>query len=127
MREIIDTPNAAQPKAPISQAVRIGNILFVSGITPFDLDLKIAVGDFDAQMRQVMANLTAILEAGGSSLAHVAKCTVYLVSQDHWPAMNRIYAGYWPDGSYPARTAIEARLPHPDFLIEIECVAEVPA
>lgn len=101
--------------------------MFVSGITPFDLDLNIAVGDFDAQMRQVMANLGAILDAGGSSFAQVAKCTVFLASQRHWDAMNRIYAEYWPDGGYPARTAVEAKLPHPDFLLEIECVAEATA
>jgi len=123
-RQIISTPRAPSPKAPISQAVRSGNLLFVSGITPFTLDLQLAKGDFEAQMRQALENVRAILEAGGSSLRNVIKCTVILAKREDWPAMNAIYQSYWPDRDYPARTAFEAPLPHPDFLVEVECVAE---
>ena len=124
-RTIITTSDAAQPNAPISQAVRSGNLLFVSGITPFTLDLKLARGDFEAQMRQVMVNLSEILRAGGTTFSKVVKCTVILARREDWSAMNRIYQEYWPAGDFPARTAFEAPLPHPDFLVEVECVAEV--
>jgi 2-iminobutanoate/2-iminopropanoate deaminase len=124
-RRIVVTAAAPQPKAPIAQAVRTGSLLFVSGITPFDLDLQLAKGDFAAQMRQTMENVRAILAAGGSGFEHVVKCTVILARRDDWPEMNRIYQSYWPNGDFPARTAFEALLPHPDFLVEVECVAEV--
>jgi enamine deaminase RidA (YjgF/YER057c/UK114 family) len=110
---------------PLSQAVRSGNLVFVSGITPFTLDLQLAKDDFDAQMRQTMENLGAILQAAGSGFDRVLKCTVILARREYWRRMNEIYAEYWPDGRFPARTAYGAPLPHPDFLVEVECVAEV--
>ena len=123
-RQIIATDAAPHPDAPISQAVRIGQLVFVSGITPFTGEMRLAKGDFAAQMHQVMANLDAILSASGSSLARVVKCTVILARREDWRAMNEIYRTYWPGKDFPARTAFEARLPHPDFLLEVECVAE---
>ena len=123
-RQIIATDAAPHPDAPISQAVRIGQLVFVSGITPFTGEMRLAKGDFAAQMHQVMANLDAILSASGSSLARVVKCTVILARREDWRAMNEIYGTYWPGKDFPARTAFEATLPHPDFLLEIECVAE---
>lgn len=124
-RTIIATALAPQPAAPISQAVRSGQLVFVSGITPFDLDLKLAVGDFDLQFQQTMANLDVILREAGSGWSGVLKCTVILARRGDWRRMNELYAGYWPNGDYPARTAFEALLPHPDFLVEVECVAAV--
>jgi reactive intermediate/imine deaminase len=123
-RQIIATDAAPHPDAPISQAVRVGQLVFVSGITPFTREMRLVKGDFAAQMHQVMANLDAILSASGSSLARVVKCTVILARREDWRAMNEIYRTYWPGKDFPARTAFEARLPHPDFLLEIECVAE---
>ena len=123
-REIIATDAAPHPDAPISQAIRVGQLVFVSGITPFTREMRLAKGDFAAQMHQVMPNLDAILSASGSSLARVVKCTVILARREDWRAMNEIYRTYWPGRDFPARTAFEARLPHPDFLLEIECVAE---
>ena len=124
-RTIVSTPKAPQPSVPISQAVRSGNLLYVSGITPFTLDLKLAKGDFEAQMRQVMTNLGEILAAGDAGFSTVIKCTVILARREDWAAMNRIYQEYWPARDFPARTAFEAPLPHPEFLVEVECVGEV--
>ena len=123
-RTIVSTANAPQPKAPISQAVRSGGLVFVSGITPFDRNMDLAKGDFDAQMRQTIRNLGEILEAANSDFDRVLKCTVILARREDWRRMNELYAELWPAGDYPARTAFEALLPHPDFLVEIECVAE---
>jgi reactive intermediate/imine deaminase len=123
-RQIINTVNAPQPKAPLSQAVRSGNLVFVSGMTPFTTDSKLSKGDFDSQMRQTMENLGAVLEASASGFDRVLKCTVILARIEDWRRMNEIYSESWPNGSFPARTAFSAPLPHPDFLVEVECVAE---
>jgi 2-iminobutanoate/2-iminopropanoate deaminase len=123
-RQIINSGDAPRPAAPISQEVRSGNFVFVSGITPFDLDLKLVKGDFEVQMRQTMNNLGAILRASGSDFDRVLKCTVILARRGDWRHMNDIYSEYWKDGQFSARTAFEALLPHPDFLVEVECVAE---
>jgi len=123
-RTLVNTANAPQPKAPISQAVRSGNLVFVSGITPFDMQMNLAKGDFDAQMRQTIKNIGAVLAAADSGFDRVLKCTVILARREDWRRMNELYAELWPKGDYPARTAFEALLPHPDFLLEIECVAE---
>ncbi|HEV7734677.1 MAG TPA: RidA family protein [Candidatus Binatia bacterium] len=125
MPQIIDTPNAPQPNAPIAQAVRSGNLVFVSGITPFTCELTLAKDDFDAQMRQTMTNVGVILAAAGTGFDRVVKCTVLLARREDWGAMNDIYREYFPAGAFPARTAFQALLPHPDFLVEVECVAEV--
>jgi reactive intermediate/imine deaminase len=121
---IIETANAPRPKAPIAQAVRSGRLVFVSGITPFDLELNLAKGDFEKQMRQTLKNVGEILKASDSGFDKVLKCTVILARREDWRRMNEIYAECGPDGKFPARTAFEALLPHPDFLVEIECVAE---
>ena len=83
-RQIINTAEAPRPAAPISQAVRSGNFVFVSGITPFDLDLQLIRDDFEAQMRQTMKNLGAILKASNSDYSRVLKCTVILARRGDW-------------------------------------------
>lgn len=110
---------------PFSPGVVIGNALFVSGTTPFAKDGSIARGDFAAQMHQVMANIKQVLDAAGSSFDQVGKVNVYLARVSDFFAMNDIFKQYFKEGNYPARTTIEAALPHPDFLLEIECVAAV--
>jgi reactive intermediate/imine deaminase len=109
--EIIDTPQAPQPKAPIAQAVRSGNWVFVSGTTPFAPDFTLVKGDFEAQLRQTMTNVGAVLAAAGSGFDRVIKCTVILASREDWSKMNGIYAEYFPPGRYPARTAFQAPAP----------------
>jgi enamine deaminase RidA (YjgF/YER057c/UK114 family) len=71
-----------------------------------------------------MENVTATLAAAGADWTRVAKVNVFLTRREDFAEMNRIYARYFPDGNYPARTtAIVVALPQPDFLLEIECVA----
>lgn len=109
---------------PVSSAVKVGKSVFVSGMPAFDGNGKLAVGDFPAQMKQVMDNLTAVLKASGTDWSRVVKTNVLLVRASDFADMNRIYGSYFPDGRYPARTTvIVAGLPHPDFLLEIECEA----
>ena len=109
---------------PVSQAVKRGKTLVMSGMPPFGQGGKIAVGDFPAQMKQVMENLSGILKSSGADWDRVVKTTVYLTRAQDFTEMNRIYASYFPSGNYPARTTVVvAALPHPDFLLEIECEA----
>jgi len=124
-KQIITTDKVAKPRVPLSAAVKVGNLVFVSGTTPFTLDYQVAKGDFQAQMRQVMDNNKAILEAAGSSLDKVVKVNVFLKRSTDFAAMNEIYKTYFKEGNYPARTTVGIDLAHKDFLLEIECVAEV--
>jgi reactive intermediate/imine deaminase len=117
-------PGQFRVKAPLSPAVKVGNLLFVSGIPAYDAEGRLAVGDFPAQMRQVMASITGILAEAGADWDRVAKVNVLLTRREDFEEMNRIYAEHFPDGNYPARTtAIVYSLPRPNFLLEIECIA----
>ena len=125
--ERIFVPGHHKVPSPITPAVKVGNLLFVSGIPAFDGEGKLAVGDFPAQMRQVMKAVGEILAQAGSGWQHVAKCNILLTRREDFEEMNRIYAEHFPDGNYPARTtSIVYSLPRANFLLEIECVAVVP-
>jgi 2-iminobutanoate/2-iminopropanoate deaminase len=109
---------------PLSLAVKAGGLLFVSGIPGFDPSGKLAIGDFRAQMTQVMENITAILTASGCAWDRVVRTRVFLTRQADFDEMNRIYASRFPDGRFPARTTLYVHaLPQPDFLVEVECEA----
>jgi reactive intermediate/imine deaminase len=109
---------------PVSGAVKVGKTVYVSGMPAFDGNGKLAVGDFPAQMKQVMENLTDVLKASGAGWERVVKTNVLLMRAADFAEMNRIYVTYFPDGEFPARTTlVVAGLPHPDFLLEIECEA----
>ena len=123
MKEIISTENAPSAIGPYSQAVKTGNMVFVSGQIPIDPK----TGDFVSnevaeQTEQVLKNLSAVLEAAGSSLNNVVKTTVFLADMNDFAAMNEIYAKYFSDNK-PARATVQAaRLPR-DARVEIECIA----
>jgi 2-iminobutanoate/2-iminopropanoate deaminase len=109
---------------PVSPAVKAGGVVFVSGTPGFDKVGKLAVGDFPAQMSQVMENITATLKASGAGWDRVVKVNVWLLRTADFGDMNRIYSTYFPNGNYPARTTVVvSALPQPDFLLEIECEA----
>ena len=98
--------------------------VFVSGTPAFGEGGKLAVGDFPAQMKQVMENMTRILKASGTDWSRVVKTNVLLMRASDFSEMNKIYSTYFAEGKYPARTTmVVAGLPHPDFLLEIECEA----
>jgi 2-iminobutanoate/2-iminopropanoate deaminase len=120
----LHTDRIRKSRVPLSNAVKVGDLIYVSGTTPFAKDDSIAKNDFPAQMRQVMENLKIILEDAGSSLDKIVKTNVILVRISDFAAMNEIYRTYFKEGQYPARTTIEAPLANKDFLLEIECVAE---
>jgi len=122
MRDIVSTTTAPAAIGPYSQAVGIGGLLFTSGQIPLLPDGSLVEGDVEAQTRQVLANLAAVLEAGGSSLDQVVKCTVFLADMNDFAAVNAVYAEAFTSEP-PARSAVEvARLPR-DVMVEIEAVA----
>lgn len=124
-RKVINPASLTKPRAPLSHGVRIGDILFVSGTTPFIPGGRDMAPDFAGQMRQVMENIKVILAEAGTSLDRVAKMNVILTRISDFQEMNDIYRSYFKEGNYPARTSIEAPLAVPGMLLEIECVAEV--
>jgi len=126
-KKVIYSPKVTRTKAPHAHAVKTGNLVFVSGCPAYFDDMQLAKGDFAAQMRQCMTNVKHILEEAGSSLEQVVKVNVFLDRRADFDEMNVIYREFFgndPD-TWPARTTVEARLPRKDFLLEIECVAEV--
>ena len=125
MREAISTSDAPKAIGPYSQAVRVGNMVFVSGQIPVDPATgAIVEGDIAAATSRVFANLGAILAAAGLSFDNVVRTTVYLADMNDFAAMNAVYAGYF-SAPAPARSTIQvARLPR-DVRIEIDVIAVV--
>ena len=122
MREIITTESAPAAVGPYSQAVRYGNLLFVSGQIPLDPEKGEIVGtDIAVQAKRVLDNLKAIVEAGGMELGHVLKCTCFLADMEDFAKFNSVYSSYF-EHILPARETIEvSRLPK-DVLVEISAI-----
>jgi 2-iminobutanoate/2-iminopropanoate deaminase len=121
---IIKTANAPEAIGPYSQAVKLGNLLFVSGQIPIDPATGKISGDIKEQTRQSLENLKAVLLAAGTSPAKVLKTTVFLKNMDDFTVMNGIYQEYFPKDA-PARSTVEvSRIPR-GALIEIEAIAAV--
>jgi 2-iminobutanoate/2-iminopropanoate deaminase len=110
----------------ISQAMRVGDLLFVSGQAAIGRDGQlVGVGDFDAQAEQAFTNLANVLEAGGSSLRDVVKVTIFLTDMSNFPKIVEL-RGKWFSEPYPADTIVQvASLALPELVIEIEAVAVV--
>jgi 2-iminobutanoate/2-iminopropanoate deaminase len=121
-KRIVLSKQAAAPIGPYSQAVAANGFIFTAGQIPLDPSGQMVQGDVKAQTRQVIANLKAVLEAGGSGLDKVVKTTVFLKDMGEFPAMNEVYGEFFSKEP-PARSTIEvARLPK-DARVEIEAVA----
>ncbi|HEY0430047.1 MAG TPA: RidA family protein [Pyrinomonadaceae bacterium] len=125
MKEIISTENAPGAIGPYSQAVKTGNMVFCSGQIPIDPKTGQFVSEDAAeQTEQVLKNLSAVLEAAGTSLNNVVKTTVFLADMNDFTAMNEVYTKYFSENK-PARATVQAaRLPR-DARVEIECIAVV--
>jgi 2-iminobutanoate/2-iminopropanoate deaminase len=122
-KDVISTPKAPAALGPYSQAIRWGDLIFVSGQIPIDPATSQVVGDdVAAQTERVLKNLAAILEAAGASLGQVLKTTVYLRDLNDFGKMNEVYARFFSEQP-PARATVQvARLPR-DVSVEIEAVA----
>ena len=125
MRNIVNTTNAPAAIGPYSQAQKLDNLIITSGQLPIDVATGIMPEGVEAQTRQSLTNVRAILESAGSSMDKVIKTTVFLDNMDDFAAMNAVYAEFFKEGAYPARSAVEvARLPK-QALVEIEAIAYV--
>ena len=123
-REIIATDRAPAAVGPYSQGVRVDGLVFTAGQIALDpATVQLVEGGIEAQTRQSLANLQAILEAAGSSLADVIKVTVFLIDWTEFKAMNGIYAQFFPD-SPPARSGAQVGALPLGARVEIEAVAQ---
>ena len=123
MKEIITTEKGPKAIGPYSQAVRANGFIFISGQGAIDPATgALVAGGIAEQTARALDNLKAIVEAGGSSLDHAVKVTVFLKDMNDFAAMNEVYALYFPKNK-PARTTVEvARLPL-DLRVEIDLIA----
>jgi 2-iminobutanoate/2-iminopropanoate deaminase len=123
MRDVIATPEAPQAIGPYSQAIRAAGLIFTSGQVAIDpATQQVVAGDVSAQTERVLTNLSVILQASGSTLEKVLRCTVFLKNMGDFAAMNEVYGRYFKHAP-PARSTVEvARLPK-DVLVEIDVIA----
>lgn len=120
----IETKHAPAAIGPYSQGVEAGGIVFLSGQIPISPETgEVVPGGTEAQARQVLKNMEAVLAAAGCDFLNVVKTTVYLKDMDDFQAMNSVYAEYFNGEILPARVAVEAaRLPR-DCRVEIDAIA----
>ena len=123
MRSIISTKDAPEAIGPYSQAIKANGFIFTSGQIALDpATQQVIAGDVSAQTDRVLRNLSEILEAAGSGLGKVVRCTVFLRNMSDFAAMNPVYGKYFSSAP-PARSTVEvARLPK-DVLVEIDVIA----
>jgi len=125
-REEIRVPGQPEPISHYTDAVRAGDLLFVSGCVPVDADGRLVGGDVVAQARQVFVNIGAILEAGGATFADVVKVTVYLIDIDDRTRINPVRQEVFGDVR-PASTLVEvSALAIPGARVEVDAVALIP-
>jgi 2-iminobutanoate/2-iminopropanoate deaminase len=123
MREIVSTKHAPQAIGPYSQAIKANGLIFTSGQIAIDPSTQqVVAGDVAAQTDRVLRNLSEILEAAGSGLGKVVRCSVFLRSMSDFAAMNEVYGKYF-NTAPPARSTVAvAALPR-DVLVEIDVIA----
>ena len=121
MSRAIDADAAPKKAGPYSHAVRSGNLVFCSGQGPFDPATGSIPERFEDQVRQTLRNLATVAEAAGGSLAHAIRVGVYLRDMANFPALNEVYAEFFPEPR-PARTTVQSNL---RIEVEIDAVLEV--
>jgi 2-iminobutanoate/2-iminopropanoate deaminase len=123
-KEIIATDDAPAAVGPYSQGIRLGDFVFTAGqlgIVPGTKDF--AGSDIESQTQQALENLEAVLEASGSCLKHVVKCTVFLQDIEEFSRMNEVYGQFFEEDP-PARSAVEVAALPLGGRVEIEAIAE---
>lgn len=123
MAETIRTPNAPQAIGPYSQAVAVGNLVYTSGQIALDPETgALAEDDIRVQTDRVCRNLSAVLEAAGSSLELAVKTTCFLQNMEDFAAFNEVYGTYFT--SRPARSCVAVKALPKQALVEVEVIAE---
>ena len=126
MKELITAAGAAKAIGPYSPAVKVGNMLFLSGSIPLDPSSgQLVEGGVKEQTTRVMENIKALLAAAGADCRHVVRTTVFMIDLGEFATMNEIYASYFA-APYPARSTVQvAKLPR-DVRVEIDVIAVLP-
>lgn len=120
----ISTTNAPAAIGPYSQAIKVGELVFVSGQLPIDPATgAFAEGGIKELTRQSLTNMKAILEEAGTSMANVVKTTVFLADMNDFAAMNEVYAEFFA-APFPARSAVAVKTLPKGAQVEIECIAQ---
>lgn len=126
--EFINSPTAKAAKLPFSQAVRVGDILYLSGaLGNLPGKLELVPGGVEAETRQTMENIGTILRENGLGFADIFKCTVMLADMSKWGDFNRVYLEYFEPDRLPARSAFGANGLALGAQLELECMAYMPA
>lgn len=122
-KNIIATANAPAAIGPYSQAIDCGSFIVTSGQIPIDPATgNLVEGGITAQTRQSLTNVKVVVEAAGLTMDHVAKTTVFLQNMADFAAMNAVYAEFFTEGNYPARSAVEVGALPKGALVEIETI-----
>ena len=120
--EYFAAPTLNGRPAPFSTAVRVGDVLYLSGQIGIGPDGKLP-DTFEGQARQTMENIGGVLKARGLGFGDVFKCTVMIADMKNWPAFNAVYVPYFPAGRLPARSAFGANGLALGAQLEVECMA----
>lgn len=124
-KSIIRTTSAPAAVGPYSQAVKVGDMVFVSGQIPLDPKTgEIIMADIQKQTRQALNNLMAVLAAGEASAADIVKTTVYITKMADFPLMNQVYEEFFPNDP-PARACVEVSALPRGALVEVDAVAVI--
>jgi|SRR5579871_3853558 len=125
MLTFINSEAAKIANLPFSQAVRLGDVVYLSGaIGNAPGKLELVPGGIEAQGRQMMQNIEGVLKEAGLGFEHLFKAVVYLADMAEWGAFNKVYVPYFKSGRYPARTAIGAHQLILGARVEMECWAD---
>jgi 2-iminobutanoate/2-iminopropanoate deaminase len=126
MHEAIKTRNAPEPGGHYSQAVRMGNFLFVSGQLPLARDGQMINGTIAEECAQALENIRAIVEAAEATVGDIVQCTVYITDIAHWAEVDGIYGTFFAEVQVlPARAVVPVKELHYDARIEIHAIAFV--
>ena len=121
-KQQVQTDNAPPPAGPYSQAIRVGDFVFVAGQGPRDPETGGIADTIEGQSKQVLDNIKAILEAAGASMADVVKSTINLDDLARFDDFNKVYETYFPDPK-PARTTVGSQLP--GVMVSVEVIAYI--
>lgn len=116
------------PTRPFSPAVKVGDMLYLAGQIGTSADASgngVVPGGIEAETRAAMTNIKDVLEKTGSDMEHVVKCTVFMADMKEWDAMNKVYATFFKNGKFPARSAFGSTGLALNARVEIECMATV--
>lgn len=122
-KEVVYSANAPEPIGPYSQAIKVGNMLFLSGQVAIQKSSgNIITGNITDETHQVMKNMEDVLKAAGYDFTHVVKCTIFLSDMNNFPKVNEVYGAYFTNQP-PARETVEVRRLPKDVNVEISCIA----